>query len=817
MFNDNPNIERKYERERNLRKKLERILIEKGTELRNTNDQLVALNAELEKEVDKRTEVIRKREKELRDMFESHPLPVIVYDKKSLQILAFNTVGIKYYGYKQTELSTLRYSDLFDEYDEKIHKPTGYDPDLHIEAKHLKKDGSIQDVEISSTEISYNNEEAVLALIIDVTDRNRVNNMLAQSERKYREVVESASDIIYRSDIKGFFTYVNPTAEKLTGFSEKELIGAHYTSLIYNEDRELVNAFYKKQAYSPEKTSYLEFRIVTKSRRIIWIGQTVDRQQLEDGSIEFISLARDITQRKQAQIALMRSEEKYRSIIENLELGLLEVDVDDRIMKVYPQFCELTGYQVEELIGQKAGEVLLTEEYRRQMKKRRANRAKGISEVYEMQIVKKNGDLLWVIVSAAPFYDEANNLRGSIGIHLDITPRKQMEQDLRKAKEIAEQSVASRELFMANMSHEIRTPMNAIIGMGELLSQSELDENQSEYLSAIQTSAGNLLVIINDILDFSKIESGKMEFETIDCHVQDLCKEAFNALKVKASSRNIRYQLNIDNINHPFIKTDPTRLNQVFLNLLSNAIKFTENGEVTLSAEEKEFKDDTVRIEFKVIDTGIGIPEDKLDMIFESFIQESESTSRKFGGTGLGLAISKQLVEIMGGDIKVTSKPGKGSVFSFELTFNLGTEKVKQKTGGKNGAETNLDGLRILLAEDNEINRFLAQTVLEQWNCEVDHAVTGKEAYEKAKAKNYDLILMDMRMPEMDGLTATKLIRKELDSTVPIVALTANAIKGELRKCLDVGMNDYVSKPFKQEELLNKIIQWTKDPIKQNV
>jgi len=630
------------------------------------------------------------------------------------------------------------------------------------------------------------------------------------SDHRYEELVENTSDLIFRINYKGKFLYANNTALTVCGYTWEELRVKHYSELITPAYRQKISNFYFTQFSSKTPTTCLEFPIITKTGEQIWVGLTVDIRQISLNRIEFIALARNITDQKYVQQALAKSEEKYRGIMENLELGLLEVDNSDRITNVFPKFCEMTGYTREELLGKKAIETLLPPEFRYLMLSQNEKRKLGYPGVYEVQLLRKDGKRLWVIISGAPYYDRQGKIIGSFGIHLDITERKKMEDELRIAKEVAENSMKSKEQFMANMSHEIRTPMNAIIGMCELLLKSNIDEKEREFATAIQTSASNLLIIINDILDFSKIESGRMELEKIPVYLPSLLSNAIKIVELKAEEKGLTIDLNIDNGIKAYL-TDPTRLSQIFINLLSNAIKFTHNGYVSLQCKIIRNGEINDEILFKVKDTGIGIKPEHLEKIFESFIQADESTSRKYGGTGLGLSISKQLVEMMNGKLEVSSEKDKGSEFYFTLSLQKCAWEESSNKESELQQSQLLAGKKVLLVEDHEINRFMAQTILCNWYCEVDTAENGIEAVKKAEKNTYDIILMDMRMPEMDGIEATGIIRNKLGITTPVIALTANALKSDSEKCIASGMNDYVSKPFRQDELMKKMLALVQD------
>jgi two-component system, sensor histidine kinase len=394
-------------------------------------------------------------------------------------------------------------------------------------------------------------------------------------------------------------------------------------------------------------------------------------------------------------------------------------------------------------------------------------------------------------------------------------------EDLKHAKELAEASAKIKEQFLANMSHEIRTPMNGIIGMARLLTDTPLNKDQKKYLDNIVTSSDNLLVIINDILDFSKIEAGKLDFESIEFDLFELIHKIDSSFMAIAQTKNLYFKTNIGDKVPQFVIGDPTRINQILTNLLSNAVKFTSRGGISLFVKVVSASKSKANLNFEVTDTGIGIPANKINDVFSSFSQASNSTSRKYGGTGLGLTISKQLAELMGGHILVESIENTGSVFTLSLSLNIGKGVTAVH---KEPNDTIAEFLpikanaNILLAEDNDINQLFVSTLLKpKYNITV--ANNGFIACKLLEQSHYDLILMDLHMPDMDGYEATRTIRKMPDKEkgrIPIIALTAAAIKGEREKCLAAGMNDYISKPFDPSDLfavIEKHLKTTHRPI----
>ncbi|MFI5218478.1 MAG: ATP-binding protein [Bacteroidia bacterium] len=377
------------------------------------------------------------------------------------------------------------------------------------------------------------------------------------------------------------------------------------------------------------------------------------------------------------------------------------------------------------------------------------------------------------------------------------------------AKEKAEQSEKFKQQFLANMSHEIRTPMNAVMGMTNLVLDTSLNSKQKFYLEGIKNSSETLLYIINDILDLSKIEAGKIELEKIDFSIRDMAEQVKQTLHHKAEEKGLEFITDIDSKIPDVLVGDPTRLNQVLMNLAGNAIKFTEKGSVTIEIKKTSYEN---VIRFSIIDTGIGIPQDKLQTVFESFSQAHSSDTRKFGGTGLGLTISRQLVEMMGGKISIDSEEGAGAAFSFEINCPVGSkERLNEQKSSEQIDGTILNGLKILVVDDNEYNRVVVHDTLMP-GVEITQAANGKETIGLIAQKDFDVILMDIQMPLMNGYEATRHIREKFDAPknqIPVIALTASVVRSDLDKCRTAGMNDYVPKPFKASQLISAIAKAT--------
>jgi len=382
-----------------------------------------------------------------------------------------------------------------------------------------------------------------------------------------------------------------------------------------------------------------------------------------------------------------------------------------------------------------------------------------------------------------------------------VNERKEFEKQIEESRQKAEESLETRKLFLANISHEIRTPISAISGMSGILADTEISETQKQYVKAIQSSSKSLMVIVNDILDMSKLESGKFSAEFIPFDLRAILDPLYTTYLLRTDEKGIAFSVDYPNDMPKWLFGDPTRLGQILNNLISNAIKFTDKGKVTLKITfDKKGKHNEFC--FSVTDTGIGIDQEKLKTIFEFFSQEDNTITRRFGGTGLGLAISKSISELLGGEIIVESEKNVGSTFKFSVTMPEASEQMKKDII----VHSDLTGKNILIVEDNELNRFLAVTILKKWNANIHIAVNGEEAVKAVSSLDIDIVLMDIQMPVMDGVAAAIAIRSELKSNVPIIALTANALESEKEKCWQAGMNEYITKPYNPEFLREKII-----------
>ncbi len=764
-----------------------------------------------------------------------------------------------------------------------------------------------------------------------IADRTK---QLEASEKRYRQIVENATDIIYRADRHGVFTYANQKAAAELECPLEEIIGKHFTSVVHPDYREKVTNFYREITRKKTIHSYLELPIVTPSGETRWLGQNVQliiingevseltavarditirkvtedalastqlrltklianlqsgilvedengkiiltntrfctkfnngnspdaligkvrtqsveqarllfkdpeafaagvealvrKKQMKLGEVlelangevyerDFIPILvddkylghlwqyRDVTKTRQAEEALRVSEEKYRGILENMELGLMEVDNESNIVRVYDHFCKMTGYEARELLGKNANEILLPKEFLSVMNKQNRDRLAGKAGNYEVQIICKNGERIWVLISGMPVYDQSGKVVGSVGIHYDVSQQKRLQQQLFEARLKAEEAKEAEKQFMANMSHEIRTPLNAIIGMTYLLYDSKPSPDQLDYLDILKNSAEILRLLINDLLDISKMRAGKMEVNEKLFDLKGLVETLQKTFQLKLEHKAIVVEAEIDPRLKNMVLGDDLLLNQILLNLLGNAEKFTEEGKIGVRVAQVERKGDLVEFCFEVFDTGIGIPQDKMDLIFQNFRQVDGDIKRRYGGTGLGLYIVKELIELQGGRIYVQSQLGKGTVFTFYLTYRDSGQSLAAVPNEANLLQTNFNHKHsVLVVEDNTMNQQYISSLFDKWNITYQMAMNGRQGVEMAFKTKFDLILMDIQMPEIDGYQATIALRTNANANqhTPIVALTASALISRKDKAFQVGMNDYVSKPFTPQRLL---------------
>jgi PAS domain S-box-containing protein len=515
-----------------------------------------------------------------------------------------------------------------------------------------------------------------------------------------------------------------------------------------------------------------------------------------------------------------------RSLIEASLDPLFTISPDGKITDINNASINVTEITREKLIGTDFFEYFTEPDKAREIYKQVF--AEGF--VADFPLTIRDGKLTDVLFNGSVYKDEKGIVIGVVVVARDITDHKRIERELLIAKEhaelatkiaeeaqskaeeatqIAENAVISKQQFLSNMSHEIRTPMNSIIGFTKVMLKTELTEKQREYLTAIKMSGDVLTVLIDDILDLAKVDAGKMMFEHKPFRITGSISAMIQLFEPKIQEKNLKLIKNFDS-RIPFVLLgDPVRLHQILLNLVSNSVKFTLSGTISVDVELLHQDENEVIIEFRISDTGIGIAEDKIDHIFENFQQATNDTSRLYGGTGLGLAIAKQLTEQQGGTITIKSILDKGTTCSVVMPFLKSKQELEQETDTF-GVDPEMKGIKVLVVEDIALNQLLMKTLLDDYGFECDFAGNGKVAIEKLQNNPYDIILMDLQMPEMNGFEAAQYIRYHLDSKVPIIALTADVTTADLRKCKAAGMNEYISKPVDEKLLYTKIVDLLK-------
>ncbi len=542
----------------------------------------------------------------------------------------------------------------------------------------------------------------------------------------------------------------------------------------------------------------------------LWLEVSVEPLEVE-GKRCVVVLVNNITERKQAENELKVTGERLSMVLTSSNVGLWDWNIKTGSVIFDQRWAEMLGYKLEEIMQNVSTweRLLHPDDKDRVMKDLNAHFEDEKFEYrVEFRMKCKNGDWKWIFAPGKVMEREADGSPVRMtGIHIDINNSKQTEEYLHEAKQQAVTANHAKSEFLANMSHEIRTPMNGIIGFSDILADEKLTDDQMDYVKTIRSSGKNLLTIINDILDFSKIESGNLDTETIECSLGELLSSISSMSQPAAMTKGLDFEVSHKTTLPANICTDPTRVNQCLTNLASNAIKFTEKGyvHVIVSLENDE---DNPMIRFDVEDTGIGIPEDKLESIFKSFSQADGSTTRKYGGTGLGLTITKQLAKIMGGSISVKSESGKGSVFSLTIPAGidiksqplLGEVRMKEYTQ-KSSETTNTKYIgNIMVAEDCSANQKLMQLLFNKMGLQVTIVENGKQAVDAITTESYDIIFMDMQMPVLNGYEATNALREQ-GVTTPIIALTANAMKEDEQACLDAGCDGYLTKPINRNKL----------------
>jgi len=626
-----------------------------------------------------------------------------------------------------------------------------------------------------------------------------IGNKEIEKLKFFELLLNEVNSIIVSSDKNGNITYISPATEKILGYKIKDLLGKRWWKLTFLSKEE--GKLFKDKVcdlVSGKKTidnKPYERKLKCIDGSFKWIEW---RDSISINNT-FVSIGIDISEWKKTEEKKIQSD----TILKNMDSMVMVSNSEGNIIFSTPVVKNIIGYSKEEIMGDKWWKVTFDNPHEAEKVKNAIHKyiffnEKDFTDITKRKIKTKDGNYKWIKWQISK---GVNNTYISIGT--DITSIILKDLELKKAKNIAEESLKVKNEFLTNMSHEIRTPLNAVIGFTDLLLETELTSEQQLHLETMRNSGEILLSLINNVLDLSKLESDKLEIEEISFDLHKNLNEVVRIMKIKANEKKISLELNIDTNIPKIVIGDPNRLGQILLNLIGNAVKFTNEGFVKVSVKQLSEVNDISNILFEIKDTGIGIVSNRINTVFGAFTQAKSDTSRIYGGTGLGLTIVKKIVNLLNGEIKVESEFGKGSIFKIIVPLKKSSEIIKNTIEEDILFDKPL-GLNILLVDDNKTNQLLAKTRLLRWKCNVDIANNGIEGVKKVQRKLYDIILMDIQMPIMDGYEAAKIIKNDLSeqvSKIPIIAMSAYTSKTDIKRALDADMDDYIFKPFKPKEL----------------
>ena len=683
-----------------------------------------------------------------------------------------------------------------------------------LEMSAVKFDGTEFPIELTISATTQAGVMSFHAFVQDISDRKQREAAITDSEMRYRLLAENSSDLIIVTSKTGGCIYVSPAVRSMLGYNSFEFAATPRRELIHPDDVARVEGFYAQLGPMLEKMTSTH-RVRHRDGHFVWaeVIYTWTRAFNDNGEPTLIGVFRDITDRRNAEEASLESESRYRLLAETTSDVITRLSLDFKRVYVSPACRELFGYEPEEMIGSQPSDFIHPDDAPPVLHLAKSLVEGGVpgdrgTVTYRAQ--HKNGHWVWIEAVINLMRDSTTGMPSSLVCVLrDVSERQQQARELEAARDEAEKAARIKSEFLASMSHELRTPLNSIIGFSGLMIRSgELKSPTMErYARLVEGASTTLLAIVNDVLDVSKIEAGEFELDPHPFNVQSLVEDAVELVAHEAGAKGLSLSVHCDPNIPALLVGDANRLRQVLLNLLSNAVKFTSNGRVTVSATLLESNPSRHRLAFAVEDTGIGIPIDKHHRLFKRFSQVDGSTARQFGGTGLGLSICKSLVELMGGNISVLSDAGKGATFAFELTLPSAAAVM---VPAKSAEAATKKGAFILLAEDVPMNQELAVALLTQRGHRVNVVADGAAAVDAVMRAAYDLVLMDVQMPVMDGVEATKRIRSLGDRHIalPIIAMTANVLHDDVARFRDAGMNDHIGKPFKHDELFATVERW---------
>jgi PAS domain S-box-containing protein len=638
--------------------------------------------------------------------------------------------------------------------------------------------------------------------------RRELEAKLSATARDFQTLADHSTDVIVRVGPDRRIAYVSPACRRF-GYVEADLVGVPIEQLMHPDDLPEIDEV-RVRLLAGELVAAFERRVRTASGDWVWVEGSPQIVRDADGRpTGAVTALRDVTVRREAQAALADSEARYRMLADQATDIILHTDACGLIRYISPA-CRRLGFEADEMIGRAAIDFLDPDD--RELATSRLGELlggvpRGRYETQEYRAVTKDGRPIWLEGNSSPLRDEAGAAVGALSLLRDVTERRAFEEELKRKRAEAEAATTAKSEFLANMSHEIRTPLTGIIGFAGLLQdEANLPPGAQVFAQRIATAGQGLLAVVNDILDFSKIEAGQVDLNLQPFDPASFVVETAELVAAQAQEKRLEVRTAIDGPLPPAVRADPARLRQVLLNLLTNAVKFTERGGVTVAVG-YDFAAEQLRV--SVTDTGAGIAPDRIGRLFQRFSQADGSITRQYGGTGLGLAICKSLTTLMGGDIGVESREGRGSVFR----FTIAAPACEPASAAPQAEAPVFEALpaRILVVDDSPVNRELVGALLGVFGHDLTEAGGGAEAIEVAGRIAFDLILMDLQMPGMDGLTAARRIRDvcEINRDTPIVALSANILPMHLEACRQAGMDDHIGKPIDTRELLTKVARWT--------
>jgi PAS domain S-box-containing protein len=648
----------------------------------------------------------------------------------------------------------------------------------------------------------------VVCTFVDVTPFKNAELGLQHSEARYRQLVEKAQDIIYGTDPSGFFTYVNPAASRLMGYPAQELVGTHFTALVRPDHRQRVASLLIEQYQQRADASYDEFPVLPRDGHELWIGQNV-QLIVKDGRVEgFQAVARDITERKRAQLALERERQQLRDIVTHAPVAMAILDRELRYVAHSRKWARLWGVEGQAIVGRSHAEV---------SPRLMGRYADAIQRALDGQVVTSpedavqlsDGSTLYTRWTLHPWLDTEGAVAGVVTVvqNVDLLVR---------ARQAAQEASRHKSEFLANVSHELRTPLGQIIAVGGLLQQTVLDEQQQQWVQHVRDAGGELLDRIDGILHFARLEAEPLELKVEEFDPRALAESVARTFAEPAAANGLTLSCELSPDLPERVRGDEARLRQALHQLVGNAVKFTGAGTVGLRLHASGASEEPV-LTFEVEDTGPGIPPEEQARLFQPFTQLDGSASRRHGGTGLGLALARRLAQAMGGELSLLSEPGRGSTFTFTARFERVETALEDGAAPEGRSPSAIGGPqppRVLVAEDNPINRKVVMAMLDKLGYRGDAVGNGLEAVEACARTHYDLVLMDGMMPEMDGFRATAWIRQREapGRRTPIVALTASTAPGDREKCFAAGMDGYLSKPISLRTLDETLRRWALPP-----